>query len=97
MPKGYEKVIRTLISFDKALMTYRINIHGDTLRNGLQGRKDFNVSAFPVNHTISACGYIFRENDRRRFIVEKTKRLGIEGTMHSVLQRHGWIRIGRKG
>ena len=95
VPKGYEKVIRTLISFDKALMTYRINIHG--VRSGTVYRtKDFNVSAFPVNHTISACGYIFRENDRRRFIVEKTKRLGIEGTMHSVLQRHGWIRIGSK-
>ena len=70
VPRGYEKVIKTLILFDKALMTYRINVYG--IRSGIVYKaRDFTVSAFPVNHTISSCGYVFRENDRRRFIVEK--------------------------
>lgn len=96
VPKGYEKVISTLISFDKALMTYRINIHG--IRSGtVYKTREFSVSAFPINHTVSSCGYVFRENDRRRFIVEKAKRLGIKGRMHSVLQDRGWIRVnGRR-
>ena len=96
IPKGYENVIRTLISFDKALMTYRINVHG--IRSGaVYRKKDFTVSAFPVNHTIPSCGYVFRENDRRRFIVEKARKLGIKGEMHSMLQERGWIRIkGRR-
>ncbi len=95
VPVGYERVIKALISFDKALMTYRINIHG--IRSGIVYRtREFSVSAFPTNHTISSCGYVFRENDRRRFIVEKAERLGIKGRMHSVLQERGWIRIKKR-
>ena len=96
VPRGYEKVIKTLLSFDKALMTYRINIRG--VRSGTVYRtKDFSVGAFRLNHAIPACGYVFRENERRRFIVEKARKLGIKGIMHSVLRKRGWIKInGRR-
>lgn len=95
IPKGYEKVINSIISFDKVLMTYPINVHG--IRSGAVYRgRGFSVRAFPLNHTIPACGYAFGEDDRRRFMVKKCERLGIRGEMFSELQEQGWIRTGRK-
>ncbi len=95
VPRGYEGIVKTLISFDKALMTYRINIHGVGSGVVYEG-KEFNIRAFHLNHTIPSCGYVFREADRRRFIVEKAKKLGIKGAMHSELQGKGWIKVGRR-
>ncbi len=42
-----------------------------------QGRK-FSINAFPVTHRGRECfGYIFQENDRRPFMVEKAEALGV--------------------
>ncbi len=96
IPKGYEKTVKTLISFDRALMTYKINVHGigtGTLYRG----KGFSVSVFRLNHTVPSCGYVFREDDRYRFIVDRARKLGIEGEMYSKLQKKGALKInGRR-
>ncbi len=95
VPKGYEKVVNTLISFDKALMTYKINVRGIGTGTVYRG-KGFSVSAFALNHTIKTCGYVFAENERRRFFEEKCKKLDIKGEMHRELLEKGRIRIGKR-
>ncbi|MDE1860359.1 MAG: ribonuclease Z [Candidatus Micrarchaeota archaeon] len=95
IPKGYENAVKTLASFDKAMIGYQIRIHG--VGNGIAYRaRDFSVSSFALKHTIPTCGYIFRERDRLRFNKEKSHGLGIKGTMFSELEKKGSIRIGRK-
>ena len=96
IPKGYESTVKALISFDRALMTYKINVHG--IGTGVIYRgKGFSVRSFRLNHTVTSYGYVFREDDRHRFIVDKAKRLGVKGEMYSKLQKNGSIRIdGRR-
>ena len=95
IPKGYERVIRSLIEFDKAFIGYKINIYGISAGRIFKG-KGFTVEAFRLNHTIASTGFVFAEDDRRRFIEEKCKRLGIKGEMHSVIEKQGKIRIGKR-
>jgi ribonuclease Z len=95
VPRGQERIIRTLVLFDKALIGYKINIIGVGSGVIYKG-KDFTVSAFRLNHTIPTCGYVFKENDRRKFLKEKCRRLGIEGEMFGVLTKKGRIKIGNK-
>ncbi len=56
-----------------------IPIHLYDLREGKMFRaKEFNVTAFPVTHRGSGnFGFIFQENDRSPFLVEKADALGI--------------------
>ncbi|MDX2076159.1 MAG: ribonuclease Z [bacterium] len=56
-----------------------IPIHLYDLREGKMFRaKEFNVSAFPVTHRGSGnFGFIFQENDRSPFLVEKAEALGV--------------------
>jgi ribonuclease Z len=56
----------------------------------------YSISAFPLKHSISVYGYVFKEDDKRRFIEEKAKKLGIKGEMHSILQKKGKLKIGKK-
>lgn len=92
VPRGYEKSISNLINFDKALISYKINVKG--IGTGAFYKGDgFTVSAFKVNHQITTYGYAFKENDRRRFISEKASKLGIKGTMFGELQRKGKIKL----
>jgi ribonuclease Z len=95
VPKGQEKIIRSLVVFDRALMGYKISIIGISTGIVYKGR-DFTIQAFRLDHTIPTCGYIFKENDRRKFDKEKCKRLGIVGTMFSELETKGSIRLNRK-
>lgn len=93
VPEGQEKIIRSLVVFDKALMNYEIRILG--IRSGIIYRgKDFSVRAFRLNHTIQTCGYVFVEDDKRRFIKEKCEKLKIKGEMFSLLEEKKRIRIG---
>lgn len=95
VPRGQEKIIRNLIIFDRALINYRIEIIG--IGSGVIYKgKDFSVSAFRLDHTIPTCGYIFKENDRRKFLKERCDRLGIKGTMFAELEDKGRIRIKNK-
>ncbi|MBS3067554.1 ribonuclease Z [Candidatus Micrarchaeota archaeon] len=76
----------------------------------LQGN-DFSISAFTVKHTKNSYGFIFKENDRRKFDEEKAHALGLQGRMFSEIQKKGslvingkkillddvsWIKPGRK-
>jgi ribonuclease Z len=93
VPEGYERIINSLIVFDKALITYPILIKA--VKQGVVYRgKGYQVSAFRLNHTIPTYGYVFKEDDRLRFIADKAKKAGIRGTMFSELQRKGSIRVG---
>ncbi len=95
VPKGYEGVVKSLVSFDKAVMTYPIGIRGVEPGKVYRGR-DFTISAFRLSHNIPACGYIFKTDDKKRFIKDKCSRLGLEGEMYSILQKKGRLRLGKK-
>ena len=95
VPKGSESVVRSLVVFDNVRLTYPIEIKAVKRGQVYMGR-DFTVSAFKLDHTIPSYGYVFKINDRRRFIENKAKRLGIKGEMFSILQKNGRIRLGKK-
>ncbi len=95
VPEKEEYKLRPLIDFDKALIGYKIIVK--SVRSGiiLKGR-GFTVSAFRLVHSIPTYGYIFKEEDRLRFIKEKCKKLGLKGTMFSKIQKDKRIKIGNK-
>lgn len=95
VPKGYENIIKALIVFDRAMIGYKILIKGIQAGEVYTG-KGHSISAFPLKHSVKCYGYVFRENDKKRFIVEKAKKLGIKGEMFSVLQAKGKLKIGKK-
>ena len=95
IPKGYERVIQGLLTFDKAIICYRINVIGAKPGKVYSG-KGFHVRAFRLNHTISTLGYAFKEEDRLRFDKDKTKKLGMKGTMFSEMLSKKKLRIKNK-
>ncbi len=95
VPAGSEKAINTLISFDRALITYKIAVRGARPGTSYKGR-GFSVSAFALNHSVPSCGYAFREDDRLRFDEDKCRKLGIRGEMHSLIQELGRLRAGKR-
>ena len=95
VPRGQERIIKTLVLFDRALISYKISIVGIGPGVVYKG-KDFTVSSFSLNHTIPTCGYVFKENDRRKFMKERCRKLGIEGAMFSELEKKGRIKAGKK-
>ena len=95
VPKGYEKVIKNLIVFDKAMISYPIVIKGITSGQVYKG-KDYTVSAFKVNHSIPTLGYVFKEDDKLRFIENLAAKAGIKGTMFGILEKKGTIKLGTK-
>jgi ribonuclease Z len=95
VPKGYEKVLASLITFDKAMIRYSIEIKGIGSGQVLKG-DDFTVRAFKLNHSIKSYGYIFKERDKRRFIKEKCDKLGIKGEMYSILEDNKEITVKGK-
>lgn len=95
VPKGQEGAIKSLIVFDKAIIKYPIIVKG--IGAGTFYRGDgFTVSAFRLNHQIATFGYIFKEEDRHRFMKERCKALGIRGMMFAQLEKKGKIKIGKK-
>lgn len=94
-PKGYESTIKRLIAFDKAIIKYDIRIIGVRAGRVFKG-KGFSVYAFKLNHTIPTYGYVFKEDDKRRFIKERCTTLGIKGKMFSEIQKRGYIKIGNR-
>lgn len=95
VPEGYEKVVKSLIVFDRALISYPITIKG--IRSGVvYSGKNYTVSSFRLNHTIPTYGYVFKENDRRRFLKDVAERRGVRGRMFATLQKRGSIRVGNR-
>ncbi len=95
IPKGYENSIINLINFDKAIISYKISVIGIKAGDFYKG-DGFTVSAFKVNHQIATYGYVFKEDDKRRFMTEKAVKLGIKGKAFGELQRKGRIKINGK-
>ena len=94
VPKGYERSIKCLVDFDKAVVNYQVNVFG--IRSGIvYSEGGISVSAFRLNHTIPTFGYAFRENDRLRFDERKAKAAGLKGEMFSRIMKKGNMKIGR--
>lgn len=95
VPQGGEKMITDLINFDKAAFNYRINVK--TIRQGViyKGR-DFTISAFRVLHNTITYGFVFKENDKIKFIREKTAKLGLKGKMFASLIKNKSITVSGK-
>ncbi len=96
VPKGFENQIKNLLNFDKPLLGYEIRVIGITSGPVYSG-KNFQISAFRLNHNVPTYGYSFKENDKINFIPGKAKKLGIKGTMFSELTRKGHLNVnGRR-
>ncbi|MDE1768712.1 MAG: ribonuclease Z [Candidatus Micrarchaeota archaeon] len=95
VPRGHEHVVMSLLSFDRAILGYSVEVKGIRAGEVYRGR-GFSVNAFPLRHSITAYGYAFKEDDKRRFVEEDAKKLGIKGDMHSQLQKKGKIKVGTK-
>ncbi len=95
VPAGDERVIQSLITFDRALIGYKIVIKG--VRSGVvYSGRDYEVLAFKLRHTIPTYGYVFRETRKLRFKKELAKRLGLKGEMFAELKKKGRIKVGKK-
>ncbi len=86
VPKGYERGIASLVTFDKAMIGYPVVIKGISGGQVYKG-KGFSVSAFRLNHSIPTYGYVFKEDDKLRFVKSKAEKLGVKGTMFSELKK----------
>lgn len=95
VPKGQERTIKNLISFDKAMIGYVINVIGVGSGTIYRGR-GFSVRAFRLKHTIASCGYVFKEDDRRKFLKDKCRRLGVKGQMFKELEKKKRLRVGKR-
>lgn len=95
VPKGYEKVVESLIAFDKAIISYPIVVKG--IQSGeVYSAKNYEISAFKLNHTIPTYGYVFKEKDAVKFKTALSHRLGLEGEMFSEIKRKGYLTIGKR-
>ncbi|HUC38533.1 MAG TPA: ribonuclease Z [Candidatus Acidoferrum sp.] len=95
IPKGEEKKLVPLLTFDKALIGYKINIIPVKPGILLKGR-GFTIGAFKLNHSVPTFGYYFKEEDRHHFIKERCQKIGIKGEMYSKLYKSGRIKIGNR-
>lgn len=95
VPAGEENKIKILLTFDKALIEYPVLIKGVKPGVVFKG-KDFEVSAFRLNHTITTLGYTFKENDKIRFMKKECAALGLKGTMFRELGSKGSLKVNGK-
>ncbi|MDE1825514.1 MAG: ribonuclease Z [Candidatus Micrarchaeota archaeon] len=95
VPKGEEKTIKNLIVFDRAIIDYPVEVKG-TATGIIYRSEGFEVSAFRLNHQITTYGYLFKEKDRKKFIADKCRSLGIKGKMFREITQRGSITVGKK-
>jgi ribonuclease Z len=95
VPKGEESKVMALITFDKAMIGYKIIVTGIKPGPVCSG-EGFSVRAFKLNHTVPTYGYVFEQEGKRRFIKEKAKKLGLKGEMFKKLAAKGSIKIKNK-
>jgi len=84
VPSGYEHAASQLISFDRALIGFDINIKPITTKI-IYKEKQFSVRAVKLIHSVPTYGFVFEENDKLHFIKEKAKEAGLRGSMFSQL------------
>lgn len=95
VPAGQEPRINLLLTFDRALIGYRMHIKGVKSGPVLKG-DGFNVSAFKLDHTVPTFGYVFEQESKLRFMKDKSKKLGLKGEMFGKLSRSGSIKVNGK-
>ncbi len=95
VPQGAKRPIQSLIFFDKAIIRFPIAIK-EIKAGNVYKKEDFEISAFKVEHSVLAYGYLFRERDRLRFIKDRCRAAGLKNTMFSELAKKGSLRIGKK-
>ncbi len=95
VPAGSERAVKSLLSFDKAIISYEIKVIGIAGRE-IYKAKDYSIAAFKLEHTMPTYGFVFKEKDKKKFIKEKCKKLGIKGTMFSELEKNGSLKLNGK-
>ncbi|MFH1447478.1 MAG: ribonuclease Z [Candidatus Micrarchaeota archaeon] len=56
----------------------------------------FTVSFFPTMHYVNSIGYVFEENQTRKFNKKKADASGIKGRMFSEIEEKGQLEVGKK-
>jgi ribonuclease Z len=92
VPKGEEQAVRALLEFDRVMLNYRIEIKQIKIGVIYEGN-GFKVSAFKLDHSINAYGFVFKENDKLHFIKEKAQQAGLKGAMFSKLAKSGSMTV----
>ncbi len=95
VPEGEEKKVNLLITFDNALINYKVVIKGIRTGTIFKG-KTFMINAFRLEHSIKTYGFLFKENDKLHFIKEKSLALGLKGEMFSKFSKTGTMLINGK-
>ncbi len=95
VPKGQEGRVNALLTFDMALIGYKIVVKGVAPGVVLNG-DGIKVSAFKLDHMIPTLGYVFEEEGRVRFLKEKAKKLGLRGAMFGQLVKKGSLKVNGK-
>jgi ribonuclease Z len=95
IPHGKERMIDQLINFDRATMNYKVSVMPIQPGEIYKG-KDFKVSAFRLKHNTSTFGFIFKQDDKIKFVKDKAKKLGLKGEMFRTLLKSKSIKVGRK-
>ncbi|MEM0147661.1 MAG: ribonuclease Z [Candidatus Micrarchaeaceae archaeon] len=92
VPAGQEEELKKLLGNGDMPSSYKLAIKG--IRAGkIFSDDNYSVEAIKLNHSIKVYGFVFKENERVRFIKDKCARLGIKGKMFSELQKAGSISL----
>ena len=95
IPQGSENIVKDMIAFDKAVLNYQIIIKPIKPGEVYRGR-GFSISAFKLLHTTSTVGFVFKEQDKIKFLKPKIKGLGIKGKQFSTLIKNKSLKVGNK-
>lgn len=90
-PKGAKKQVELMLQafpFDN-----KLKITMKEINNGIfVSTEDYEIEAFPLDHSLPTIGFVFREKDKRRIDMAKVKKLGIpEGPLLGKLQQNKTI------
>ena len=77
------------------MLSYKITVKPIKTGVILKGN-GFSISAFRLTHSISAYGFVFKEDDKLHFIKEKADAAGLKGAMFSKLLKSGRMTIKGK-
>lgn len=95
IPQGFEKQLMDFMMFDKAHIGYKIIV--ELIKAGqIYKGKDYTISAFGLLHTVPTYGFVFKQNDRKKFMKQKVKKLGIKGETFQTLLKNKQIKINGK-
>ncbi|MGC8652299.1 MAG: ribonuclease Z [Candidatus Micrarchaeia archaeon] len=95
VPRGYEGAASQLLSFDKALIGFPIFVK--PISSGIIYKGDgFAVKALKLVHFVPTFGFVFKEDDKIRFLKEKAASAGLKGEMYSQLLSKGRLTVNGK-